>query len=145
MKTTSFLLIAALAAAPFVPAQAQMVNHNTVHAEAHEMMSRALTDAIEAIDASDGGTIRIPRFICPHAMMALAALGSGAVGVEGGTVLFMQGLAQDEADMMKAQIGRGPAMDFAKGTGVAIEFELARGITPDTLIGIAKEGLAAMR
>lgn len=129
----------------FINGTALSQSFKTLEAQSHEMMEKALSAAIDDIRAIDDGTITLKGAVCPHAMMALSAVGSGAIAADAGRPAILAGMARDQADMMIAQLGETPWIDLGRGGGISVSFKLSEGVEPDTLIEIAKAGIQALQ
>ncbi len=146
MRILSTALAALLAIAPASQVTAQNVSHSALHGEAHETMAGAMDRIIGDINESDDRLIIIRRFICPHVVMVLAGLGSGAISPDDGPRQIANAIMVDEAEMMQSSLvpGGGNFIDFAKGGDVSVQFEAGK-MGKDGLVQMVKLGMESMR
>ena len=111
---------------------------NKIETSMNSGMISMLDGAINSIKSSSNN-IMILGVICPKAMLALAAVGTGKLDVENGTRQFLSGLIEDRQEMISASITKNPGVNLA-GSDVMIKFTVSKDVSVEDMINIIETG-----
>lgn len=143
IKSITFAAVAALLVA--MPAQAMDLKEITakgglaaMERTANKNMIGMLDEAKKALSTATGDIRRL-GVVCPHAMLAIAAIGAGNLGVEEGTRQFLTGLVQDREASMKSIILTGETVNVFRGE-IDIAFKMSGAVSNKDLIGVIEAG-----
>lgn len=103
-------------------------------------MNDVLNDLIDILSETEGPWMPGP-FLCPHAMRAIALVGTGRMSPEEGHSAFIAGLAKDRAEGLETFLKTG-AMPSMDSSGLELRFRIKDRRTRDALITMAKDGQA---
>jgi hypothetical protein len=110
-----------------------------LEASSDKMLVEMLAKARDSILREKRPIVKFP-FVCPHAMFALAAITSGAVGPEAGAKFFVAGLMKDREEMVSMHITGQPGFDLM-AADISLNVKMSDKVTRENLAKIVDMGI----